>query len=146
MTGKGRTVAEPSFASSTVQAFTSKENRSIVTAAGLFAVRHSQIQPKRIPESQDEDARTEKGSPVTNGVEFFRLASHFCTAVGLRFSFPRKHAPSSERGTKELLERSVRDGSESCCCSFTKCGICIKKKDLFCERLCEQYWNGVRVV
>ncbi|KAH7552474.1 hypothetical protein BM1_08425 [Bipolaris maydis] len=37
MTGKGRTVQEPSFASSTISAFTSKENRSIVTAAGMFA-------------------------------------------------------------------------------------------------------------
>lgn len=39
MTGKGRTLNEPSFASSTISAFTSKENRSIVTAAGMFAVR-----------------------------------------------------------------------------------------------------------
>ncbi|KAF1836197.1 hypothetical protein BDW02DRAFT_628955 [Decorospora gaudefroyi] len=38
MTGKGRAVAEPSFASSTVQAFTSAENRSVVTAIGLFAI------------------------------------------------------------------------------------------------------------
>ncbi|EMD60866.1 hypothetical protein COCC4DRAFT_32238 [Bipolaris maydis ATCC 48331] len=38
MTGKGRTVQEPSFASSTISAFTSKENRSIVTAAGMFAL------------------------------------------------------------------------------------------------------------
>jgi hypothetical protein len=38
MTGKGRTLNEPSLASSTISAFTSKENRSIVTAAGLFAV------------------------------------------------------------------------------------------------------------
>jgi hypothetical protein len=40
MTGKGRTLNEPSFASSTLSAFTSKENRSIVTAAGMFAVRY----------------------------------------------------------------------------------------------------------
>ncbi|XP_014560430.1 hypothetical protein COCVIDRAFT_23323 [Bipolaris victoriae FI3] len=38
MTGKGRTVQEPSFASSTISAFTSKENRSIVAAAGMFAL------------------------------------------------------------------------------------------------------------
>ncbi|KAI4665087.1 uncharacterized protein J4E79_003387 [Alternaria viburni] len=37
MTGKGRTLNEPSFASSTISAFTSKDNRSIVTAAGMFA-------------------------------------------------------------------------------------------------------------
>ncbi|KAI5378432.1 hypothetical protein J4E82_002745 [Alternaria postmessia] len=41
MAGKGRTLNEPSFASSTISAFTSKENRSIVTAAGMFAVRYS---------------------------------------------------------------------------------------------------------
>ncbi|KAG9192065.1 hypothetical protein G6011_10799 [Alternaria panax] len=40
MTGKGRTLNEPSFASSAVSAFTTKENRSIVTAAGMFAVRY----------------------------------------------------------------------------------------------------------
>lgn len=34
----GRAPAEPSFARSTVQAFTSQENRSVVTAIGLFAV------------------------------------------------------------------------------------------------------------
>ena len=38
MTGRGRTVAEPNFASSALQAFTSKENRTIVTAVGMFAV------------------------------------------------------------------------------------------------------------
>jgi hypothetical protein len=37
--GKGRTLAEPSFAQSTLRAFTDKENRSVVTAVGLFAVR-----------------------------------------------------------------------------------------------------------
>lgn len=35
----GRTVAEPSFARSTIQGLTSAENRSVVTAIGLFAVR-----------------------------------------------------------------------------------------------------------
>lgn len=35
---KGRTLAEPSFAQSTYQYFTSKENRSVVTAVGMFAV------------------------------------------------------------------------------------------------------------
>ncbi|KAF1959643.1 hypothetical protein CC80DRAFT_489754 [Byssothecium circinans] len=35
---KGRTLAEPSFAQSTYQAFTSKENRSVVTAIGMFAI------------------------------------------------------------------------------------------------------------
>ncbi|PSN67152.1 hypothetical protein BS50DRAFT_573894 [Corynespora cassiicola Philippines] len=35
---KGRTVQEPSFARSTVQAFTSQENRSVVTAVGMFAI------------------------------------------------------------------------------------------------------------
>ncbi|KAF1947754.1 hypothetical protein EJ02DRAFT_333241 [Clathrospora elynae] len=38
MTGKGRTVAEPSFASSAIQAFASSENRSVVSAVGLFAI------------------------------------------------------------------------------------------------------------
>jgi hypothetical protein len=37
--GKGRTVAEPSFAQTTLHAFTDKENRSVVTAVGMFAVR-----------------------------------------------------------------------------------------------------------
>jgi hypothetical protein len=37
--GKGRTLAEPSFAANTLHAFTDKENRSVVTAIGLFAVR-----------------------------------------------------------------------------------------------------------
>jgi hypothetical protein len=36
--GKGRTLAEPSFAQTTLSAFTDKENRSVVTAVGLFAV------------------------------------------------------------------------------------------------------------
>ncbi|PVI06214.1 hypothetical protein DM02DRAFT_515187 [Periconia macrospinosa] len=36
--GKGRTLAEPSFAQSTYQYFTSKENRSVVTAVGMFAI------------------------------------------------------------------------------------------------------------
>jgi hypothetical protein len=36
--GKGRTVAEPSFAQNTLHAFTDKENRSVVTAIGMFAV------------------------------------------------------------------------------------------------------------
>ncbi|KAH4038334.1 hypothetical protein HBI56_178930 [Parastagonospora nodorum] len=36
--GKGRTLAEPSFAANTLHAFTDKENRSVVTAIGLFAI------------------------------------------------------------------------------------------------------------
>ncbi|KAF3042386.1 hypothetical protein E8E12_006739 [Didymella heteroderae] len=36
--GKGRTVAEPSFAQTTIQGLTSAENRSVVTAIGLFAI------------------------------------------------------------------------------------------------------------
>ncbi|KAH8732305.1 hypothetical protein GQ44DRAFT_640781 [Phaeosphaeriaceae sp. PMI808] len=36
--GKGRTVAEPSFAQSTLQAFTDKENRSVVGAVAMFAI------------------------------------------------------------------------------------------------------------
>ncbi|KAL6705779.1 hypothetical protein ACN47E_006417 [Coniothyrium glycines] len=35
---QGRRVQEPSFASSTLSAFTSAENRSVVTAVGLFAI------------------------------------------------------------------------------------------------------------
>jgi hypothetical protein len=35
---KGRTVAEPSFAKSTIQALTSPDNRSIISAIGMFAV------------------------------------------------------------------------------------------------------------
>lgn len=38
ISGKGRTLAEPSFAQTTLQAFTNKENRSVVTAVGMFAV------------------------------------------------------------------------------------------------------------
>jgi hypothetical protein len=38
---KGRTLAEPSFAQSTYQTFTSKDNRSVISAIGLFAVRVS---------------------------------------------------------------------------------------------------------
>ncbi|EFQ90746.1 hypothetical protein PTT_12591 [Pyrenophora teres f. teres 0-1] len=38
MTGRGRTAAEPSFASSALQTFTSKENRTIFTAVGMFAI------------------------------------------------------------------------------------------------------------
>ncbi|OAL00684.1 hypothetical protein IQ06DRAFT_293957 [Phaeosphaeriaceae sp. SRC1lsM3a] len=38
VSGKGRTLAEPSFAQSTLRAFTDKENRSVVTAVGLFAI------------------------------------------------------------------------------------------------------------
>lgn len=34
----GRTLAEPNFATSTYQSIMSKENRSVVTAIGLFAV------------------------------------------------------------------------------------------------------------
>lgn len=47
LNGKGRTVAEPSFAQSTIQGLTSAENRSVVTAIGLFAV--------SLPRIQDED-------------------------------------------------------------------------------------------
>ncbi|KAF2828388.1 hypothetical protein CC86DRAFT_368639 [Ophiobolus disseminans] len=36
--GKGRTVAEPNFAQNTLHAFTDKENRSVVTAIGMFAI------------------------------------------------------------------------------------------------------------
>jgi hypothetical protein len=44
ISGKGRTLAEPSFAQTTLQAFTNKENRSVVTAVGMFAVSYpSQI-------------------------------------------------------------------------------------------------------
>jgi hypothetical protein len=39
LNGKGRTLAEPSFAQTTLHAFTDKENRSVVTAIGMFAVR-----------------------------------------------------------------------------------------------------------
>ncbi|KAJ4377363.1 hypothetical protein N0V83_000188 [Neocucurbitaria cava] len=38
--GKGRTVAEPSFARNAIRTFTSPDNRSVVSAVGLFAVRH----------------------------------------------------------------------------------------------------------
>ncbi|KAH6616597.1 hypothetical protein C7974DRAFT_402087 [Boeremia exigua] len=39
LNGKGgRTVAEPSFARSTIQGLTSAENRSVVTSIGLFAI------------------------------------------------------------------------------------------------------------
>ncbi|KAH7400948.1 hypothetical protein DE146DRAFT_755386 [Phaeosphaeria sp. MPI-PUGE-AT-0046c] len=38
VSGKGRTLAEPSFAQSTLRAFTDKENRGVVTAVGLFAI------------------------------------------------------------------------------------------------------------
>jgi hypothetical protein len=37
--GKGRTLAEPSFVQTTLQVFTDKENRSVVAAVGMFAVR-----------------------------------------------------------------------------------------------------------
>lgn len=48
LNGKGgRTVAEPSFAQSTIQGLTSADNRSVVTAIGLFAV--------SLPRTQDED-------------------------------------------------------------------------------------------
>ncbi|KAF2852992.1 hypothetical protein T440DRAFT_445884 [Plenodomus tracheiphilus IPT5] len=36
--GKGRTLNEPNFAQSALQAFTSAENRSVVGAIGMFAV------------------------------------------------------------------------------------------------------------
>ncbi|KAF2205604.1 hypothetical protein GQ43DRAFT_362002 [Delitschia confertaspora ATCC 74209] len=36
--GAGRTLSEPGFASSTFSSITSSENRSVVTAIGLFAV------------------------------------------------------------------------------------------------------------
>jgi hypothetical protein len=39
LNGKGRTLAEPNFAQTTLRAFTDKENRSVVTAVGMFAVR-----------------------------------------------------------------------------------------------------------
>jgi hypothetical protein len=35
----GRTLAEPSFVQTTLQAFTDKENRGVVAAVGMFAVR-----------------------------------------------------------------------------------------------------------
>jgi hypothetical protein len=41
--GKGRTLNEPNFAQSTIQAFTSQENRSVVTAVGMFAVSKSSL-------------------------------------------------------------------------------------------------------
>jgi hypothetical protein len=48
ISGKGRTLAEPSFAQTTLQAFTNKENRSVVTAVGMFAVSYpSQIRMDR---------------------------------------------------------------------------------------------------
>ncbi|KAF2645099.1 hypothetical protein P280DRAFT_391005 [Massarina eburnea CBS 473.64] len=37
VSSKGRTLAEPNFAQSAYQSFTSKENRSVVTAIGMFA-------------------------------------------------------------------------------------------------------------
>lgn len=42
--GRGR--AEPNFASSALQAFTSKDNRTIVTAVGLFAVSYPVFIPR----------------------------------------------------------------------------------------------------
>ncbi|KAF1921097.1 hypothetical protein BDU57DRAFT_509708 [Ampelomyces quisqualis] len=36
--GKGRTLAEPSFVRTTLRAFADKENRSVVTAVGMFAI------------------------------------------------------------------------------------------------------------
>ncbi|KAF2191334.1 hypothetical protein K469DRAFT_720328 [Zopfia rhizophila CBS 207.26] len=36
--GKGRTLQEPSYARTAMQSITSQENRSVVTAIGLFAV------------------------------------------------------------------------------------------------------------
>jgi len=47
LNGKGRTVAEPSFAQSTIQGLTSAENRSVVTAIGLFAVSLPRVQGSR---------------------------------------------------------------------------------------------------
>jgi hypothetical protein len=41
LNGKGRTLAEPNFAQTTLRAFTDKENRSVVTAVGMFAVSRS---------------------------------------------------------------------------------------------------------
>ena len=46
MVGRGRTTAEPNFASSALQAFTSKDNRTIVTAVGLFAVSRPSSVPR----------------------------------------------------------------------------------------------------
>jgi len=50
--GKGRTLAEPSFAANTLHAFTDKENRSVVTAIGLFAVRTPQTLMAMLPGEQ----------------------------------------------------------------------------------------------
>ncbi|KAF2133245.1 hypothetical protein P153DRAFT_282363 [Dothidotthia symphoricarpi CBS 119687] len=36
--GKGRALAEPNFAQTTLHAVTSKENRSVITAIGMFAI------------------------------------------------------------------------------------------------------------
>ncbi|KAF2000062.1 hypothetical protein P154DRAFT_522852 [Amniculicola lignicola CBS 123094] len=36
--GKGRTVAEPSYAASIYQTIASSENRSVVTSIGMFAI------------------------------------------------------------------------------------------------------------
>ena len=41
--GKGRTLNEPNFAQSAFHAITSSDNRSVVTAIGMFAVRISTI-------------------------------------------------------------------------------------------------------
>ncbi|KAF1932748.1 uncharacterized protein M421DRAFT_416360 [Didymella exigua CBS 183.55] len=45
LNGKGGR-AEPSFAQSTIQGLTSAENRSVITAIGLFAVSLPHIQTK----------------------------------------------------------------------------------------------------
>jgi hypothetical protein len=55
--GKGRTVAEPSFAQSTLRAFTDKENRSVVTAVGMFAVRFPNVGCGGRGGNEDGDAR-----------------------------------------------------------------------------------------
>ncbi len=47
----GRTVAEPSFARSAIQTIKSPENRSVITAVGLFAVR----EPLPLEDAVDQD-------------------------------------------------------------------------------------------
>lgn len=57
--GKGRTVAEPSFAQNTLHAFTDKENRSVVTAIGMFAVgTMAEVQEGRSRWDVEQMART----------------------------------------------------------------------------------------
>ena len=75
LNGKGRTVAEPSFARSTIQGLTSAENRSVVTAIGLFAV-----SPPRIKDEDDEmnmqDAEPTGAKPAVHRSRALAIIDH----------------------------------------------------------------------